>query len=290
VVGDGTLRDVTLSSLVGNTPFQARLSGAIKFGTAAENLAGLVSNLGGAGDWRITDLRVPSADPSAFDRALKRLLADNEPLTEGKAEIILGEELGRAPLTAASVSTSAALVGGLARFSPFGIDGNAAAWQGSVTFDLKNLSLDARGAYTSKASPAGWTGASPSIGLNWRGSLAAPVREIDAGPFRNGLAAIVLKRELEKIEAFEKAAAERQKQIQAQEQERQRRAAEDAARQSKLREEADRARIEAEKIQREQQNQQAPGSDDQTRPEPSSGLPPPMPLSPPPSAQPSPGG
>ncbi|NNC01100.1 AsmA protein, partial [Corallococcus exiguus] len=98
----------------------------------------------------------------------------------------------------------------------------------------------------------------PLIGLNWKGSLAAPTREIDASPFRNGVAAIVLRRELEKIEAFEKAAAERQRQLQAQEAERQRlKAAEEAAKQAKLKEEADRARIEAERLQKEQQRQPA---------------------------------
>ncbi|MBM6594557.1 hypothetical protein [Microvirga pudoricolor] len=276
IVGEGALRDVPLAAVVGPTPFQARLSGEMKFGAAAESLAGLVSNLGGSGEWRITNLSVPSGDPAAFDRALRRLLGETEPLVEGRAEAVLGEELGRAALTSANVTTTAALVGGLIRFSPFVIDTRTASWQGAVAYDLKNLSLDARGTFVSKTAPPGWTGAPPSTGLNWRGSFATPVREIDAGPFRNGLAAIVLKRELEKIEAFEKAAAERQRQIEAQEAERRRKAAEEAARQARLREEAERARIEAERIQSEQQRSPeapAPGQG-QGQPQPGPGAPP----------------
>jgi hypothetical protein len=147
-----------------------------------------------------------------------------------------------------------------------------------VGYDLKTLSFDTRGSLTAKAPPPEWTGALPSIALNWRGSLAAPVREIDAGPLRNGLAAIVLKRELEKIEAFEKAAAERQRQIQLQQEAERRRAraaAEEAARQAKLREEAEKARIDAEQLQSRQQNQTEEG-EPPGQPEPFA-MPPPTP-------------
>ncbi|MGO4572432.1 AsmA family protein [Microvirga sp. 2TAF3] len=294
IVGEGSLKDVPLSALGGATPFDARLSGSLKFGSAADTISGLVANLGGAGDWRVTNLRIPDADPSAFERALRRLLTDNEPLVEGKAEAVLGTELSRAPLSAPAVSTSASLVSGSLRLSPFVVQSGAASWQGAVTYDLKSLALDARGSLTAKASPAGWVGAPPSVGLHWRGSLAAPVREIDAGPFRNGLAAIVLKRELEKIEAFEKAAAERQRQIQAQqeaERQKAKAAAEETARQSKAKEEAERARIEAERIQSQQQNETEPAPAAQpASPFVMPPLTPPLEIRPPPQIQGRPGG
>ncbi|MFC4172348.1 AsmA family protein [Microvirga sp. GCM10011540] len=290
IVGEGAILDVPLSALVGATPFNAVLSGSLKFGTAAESLSGLVSSLGGAGDWRLTNLKVPNADPSAFARVLQQALADEDPLVKGKVEALMAAELARGPLTAASVTTSAALVGGSLRLSPFVVDGGPAVWTGAVGYDLKTLALDARGALTAKAAPPEWTGAPPSIGLGWRGSLAAPVREIDADPFRNGLAAIVLRRELEKIEAFERAAAERQRQIEAQreaERQRARAAAEEAARQARQREEAERARIEAERIQSQQQNQ---NNEDQPAPFAMPPLSPPVELGAPPAVQGAPGG
>jgi len=258
VVGEGAIDNVPLWALSGSSSIEAVLSGNLRFGTAGESTSQLVAALGGAGEWKITKLRVPNADPAVFDRALKRALAENEPLAEGKAEAIIASELGRAALTAQTVTTSAALVGGSLRLSPFVIDSGASSWQGAVTFDLKTLEVDARGSLVAKTAPSGWVGAPPSLGLNWRGPIANPVREVDAGPFRNGLAAIVLKRELEKIEAFERAAAERQRQIQAlQEAERQRlkAAAEEAARQAKAQAEAERARREAERLQSQQQQQ-----------------------------------
>jgi hypothetical protein len=258
IVGEGALDRVPLWALTGSTPFEAVLSGPLRFGAAGSSLSELVTNLGGAGDWQVSNLRIPAADPNVFERALKRALAENDPLAEGKAEAIFGMELGRAPFNASLVRTSAALVGGLLRLSPFVAESGPAVWQGGVTYDLKTLQLDARGALTAKAAPPEWAGAPPSIGLNWQGSLSAPVRQVDAGPFRNGLAAIVLKRELEKIEAFERAAAERQRQIDAQreaERQRAKAAEEEALRQARARADAERARREAERLQSEQQNQ-----------------------------------
>jgi hypothetical protein len=290
IVGEGALRDVPLSALIGSTPFAATLSGSLKFGTSGESLSGLVGNFGGAGDWRVANLRAPAADPSAFERALKAALADTDPLAEGKVEAIFGTELGRGPLTAASVTTNAAIVGGALRLSPFVVEAGPATWQGSIGYDLKTLSLDTRGMLSSKTAPPDWTGALPSVGLNWRGSLAAPVREIDAGPFRNGLAAIVLRRELEKIEAFERAAAERQRQIQAQQEAERRKAravAEEAARQARQREEAEKARIDAERLQTQQRNDPNGSEATPFRMPP---LTPPVDIRPPPQVQGSPGG
>ena len=292
IVGEGAVRDVPLSALT-VAPFEARISGALKFGTSGETLASLVSNLGGSGDWTVANLRVPQTDPTALDRAAKQLLSENEPLVAGRAETVIGAELNRAPLTASAITTSAALIGGGLRLSPFIVESSAASWRGTVTFDLKALALDARGSLTARAAPPEWTGALPSIGLVWKTVAGVPSREIDVGPFRNGLAAIVLKRELEKIEAFEKAAAERQRQLQAkQEAERlkAKAAAEEAARQAKMKEDADQARREAERLQNEQQNQ-PPTPEPQTPPPfTMPPLTPPIELTPPPATQLRPGG
>jgi hypothetical protein len=223
----------------------------------------LVSNLGGAGDMRLTDLQMPNADPKSLDRALQRLLADAEPLAALRVEGIVAEELSRAPLRVSSVGSPVALVGGAFRLSPFLANGTAALWQGAVSYDFKSLLLDARGTLVTKSAPSGWTGSAPSIGLNWRGPLTNPNREIDTGVLSNGLAAIVLQRELEKIESFEADANERQRRQQRRDADRQRErdrlVSEEGARlvrlreeQARLRTEADRTRIEAERLQADQ--------------------------------------
>ncbi len=202
---------------------------------------------------------------------------------------MIGAELNRAPLTATSITTSAALIGGGLRLSPFVVETAPSTWRGTVTFDLKTLMLDAqriadgpRGAARMDGRSAGdraWHG---------RASRASRRAKSTSSPFRNGLAAIVLKRELEKIEAFEKAAAERQRQFQAkQEAERlkAKAAADEAARQARIKEEAEKARREAERLQAEQQKTAGPGSRRAPSPFVMPPLTPPVELTPPPAIQ-----
>lgn len=280
--GEGTIDGVALRALAGGTPIEARLSGELRFGASGETVAALVSNLSGAGEMRLAEVSVPNADPGALERALPRALQESDPLAVRRLEALVGEELARGPLRA-SVAAPASMVGGVLRLTPVRANAGAGAWQGTVGFDLKTFALDARGSLTARAGPKGWSGAPPSMGLAWRGPLAAPGREIDVGPLTSGLAAIVLQRELEKIEAFEAEANERARLNGRREMERQRerdriaaeetarraaeealrraaaeeaarraseeaarRAAEEAARQARLREEAERqARIRA---------------------------------------------
>ena len=63
IVGEGSLERVPLWTLAGSTPFEAVLSGPLKFGAVGSSPAELVANLGGAGDWQVTNLRIPAADP-----------------------------------------------------------------------------------------------------------------------------------------------------------------------------------------------------------------------------------
>jgi hypothetical protein len=255
--GEGTWRDVTLATLVGPTPFSTVLSGRLQFGATSETLAGIAADLGGGGEVQVTGLQVPNADPAGLARGLTRILAEDDPLAVRRLETVMAEELNRAPFRALPVTAQATLVGGSLRMSPFAADGGAGLWQGAVAFDAKTLGLDARGTLTARGNVRGWTGALPFMGVNWRGPFRAPVREIDTGPLTNGVASIVLQRELEKIEAFEAEGNERQRRNNRLEMDRQRErdriAAEEAARQARLREEAERraaeerARIEAER-------------------------------------------
>jgi hypothetical protein len=263
LVAEGAWRDVPMSGLAGSSPLQAKLSGALKVGASGETVAALIANLGGAGEARLTDVRAPGADPQAVARALQRLLVEDDPLALRRTETVVAEELARAPLTAPSVSSAVSVVGGVVRLSPVSIASSSASWQGAVAYDLKSLTLDARGTLVSRVNPPrNWTGSAPSIGLAWRGPLTAPAREIDTGPLANGLAAVVLQRELEKIEMFESDANEVRRRQQRRDMDRQRErdrlAAEEAARLARLREEAEqRARAEAERVRLEAERRAA---------------------------------
>ena len=209
VVGEGAVKDVSFRELGATGPFQGQISGKLRFGASGETMSSLVANLAGAGDLRFASLEAAEADPAALDRGVARALSESDPLNARRLEGIVAAELSRGPLRAGDVAGPAALVGGVLRIGPFAAEGGEGAWQGVLSLDIKTLSLEARGTLGSKTLPKGWPSNPPYIGLAWRGPLANPVREIDIGPLTTGLAAVVLQRELERIESFEAELAER---------------------------------------------------------------------------------
>jgi hypothetical protein len=254
IAGEGALADVRLDAVSG-IPWSGIVSSSMRFGTSGESMALLINNLAGSGTVRVRDLTIPAADPAAVDRALARALRDDDPLASRKLDGFLAEEFARGPMTVPAISGSSTMVGGVLRLNALSIDLPQARWLGAVALDVRTLTLDIRGAMSSRVSPNGWSGSPPFAILGWRGPIAAPQRDVDAGPMLNGLASIVLQRELEKIEAFEAEANERSRlqsriEYERDRRERVRRAAEEAERQARLqreREEAERlARIKAE--------------------------------------------
>ena len=210
IAGDGELSDVAIQELAGGTPIRGRLSASLRYSGSGDSAAALIGNLGGSGEMRLTDLALPGADPGAIDRTLARALSEDDPLREGRLQTVLSEELAAAPLAAKGpVTTSATLVGGTLRSGALDLDLGPARWSGGFSLDLRSKRLDARGTLTAAAAPKGWTGGKPSLQLGFTGSLSAPQREIETGPLSNGLAALVLQRELEKIELFDADQTER---------------------------------------------------------------------------------
>jgi hypothetical protein len=197
-------------------------------------MSSLVANLAGAGDLRFAPLVAANADPAAIERGLARVLRESDPLVTTRLEAVMTEELNRGPLRAQDVAGAATLVGGVLRINPLIAQAGEGTWQGGASLDIRTLNVETRGTLTARSAPKGWTGTPPYIGLGWRGPVSGATREIDAGTLVNGLAAVVLQRELEKIEAFEADIHERTRLNQRRDLERAReraqREAEDAAR------------------------------------------------------------
>ncbi|HEV7439549.1 MAG TPA: AsmA family protein [Methylobacterium sp.] len=210
--GEGTLTDASIPLLADGGPIQGRVSAALRFGGTGDSPAALIGNLAGSGEVRLTGLILPGADPSALERGLNRALGEDDPLREGRLQAIVGEELAAAPAKAAAPAAApATIVGGILRASPLDLDLGAARWSGTLGYDFRTGRLDARGILTGGAGPKDWSGGTPSVQLGFTGPLARPERSLDAGPLTNGLAALVLQRELEKIEILEADQVERQR-------------------------------------------------------------------------------
>ncbi len=258
LIGEGSLAGASLPAVAG-PPFAGGTLGVqLRFGSSGETASGLMGNLGGAGTVAIDGLSVAGADAGAGRRAAARALQGDDPLAQPRLLTLVSDELGRAPFVAtATVAGPGSLVGGVLRIAPLAASDASGSWQGAASIDLRTASLDIRGALTARESPRTWSGAPPTIGLGWLGPVGWPNRVVDVGPLANGLASVVLTRELERIEVFELDAAERARINGRQEMDRARKAAaEEAIRQARLKAEAeerarraaDLARQEAERI------------------------------------------
>lgn len=223
--GDAVVEGLSLPGLLA-APFSGgKLTAKLRFGASGESMAGLLANLGGAGEVAIEGLAVEAADPAAPSRLAAHILATDAPIAAQNWQPLLAGELGRGTLAAkAPVAAPGTLVGGVLRLSPLRIEGEGGGWQGTASFDLRNLSLDARGALQSKELPRGWSGAPPTLGLGWAGAPGRIARILDPAPLVSGLATNVLARELDRVDTFDQDAAERRRLEGRREMERQRKA------------------------------------------------------------------
>ena len=255
VAGEATLREVSLSRLLDGGALSASVSGTLRFSASGANAGALADDLSGNGDLRLSGISLPEADPAGLGRALARALGEDDPLREGRPQALVSEEFAAAPLRAKEpINIAVTLVGGVLRSAPFSLDlAGPARWTGAFGVDLRRGILDARGTLTSLSAPKGWSGAPPAVQLGFAGPISAPERTVDAAPLTTGLAALVLQRELEKIELFDADGAERQRRRARIEMDRARAAAEEAARQARIKAQqaADEAARETARRQRE---------------------------------------
>ncbi len=216
VVGELSFADLALSEIAPETPFSARLTGMFDFGGSGETVSEIIQSLAGGGSMELASLALPAADPGAIARGLDRALQDEDPLGGRRLQGLVEEELAAGSLTVEEVTAPVTLVGGVLRLEPLelapGPDA-AATWSGSAAFDLASARVDIRGLMRAREAPVGWSGAPPTITLGWSGPIGAPTLNVDVGPLTNGVASIVLQRELERIEAFEREANERARRI-----------------------------------------------------------------------------
>jgi len=215
VVGEASLADLSLAAVDPELAIEGRLTGTLDFGGVGGNVAELVGALSGEGRFTIADLVVPRADPGAIGRGLAAALAEDDPLGGRRIDTFVGAALDEASFTADALEAPATLVSGVLGLSPIVVDavGAPGSFEGAAALDLRSLTLDLRGFLRSPATPQGWQGPDPMIGIAFTGAPGALERTIDVGPLTNGIAAIVLQRELARIEAFEREATERQRRI-----------------------------------------------------------------------------
>jgi uncharacterized protein involved in outer membrane biogenesis len=223
-------------------------------GGAGETPQRLVNTLAGSGEARLSGGRIASLSPAALGKLTNEtdrlgLEAD----ISGRFSTLLAE--GAWPLGDTLLPLT--LSGGALRLAPIRSEAGGAQAQFTALFDLRRWQGEARadvtlaGAALSSLRP----GELPQASVIWRGAPGSIARNVETGAIRTLIAARELKRELDRVEAFEADARERAlfaRRLRLERETREREAREKDMREKETREreqrEADAAREEARRI------------------------------------------
>ncbi len=248
-------RGVTLAgraSLAGDLPGgRGRGEGQLEVTALGESPAQVMASLSGQGKARLSGVAVPALRPQVFSE-----IAAAATSADAFSGTTLAARLGKAmteslPLPAGEMSL--ALAGGVLRAGPLALDDGANAITGSIAFDLRHGAFTGRMAYAARRPPKDWSGPPPQAALVWRGPPGRAALEVEADELANGLTALAIRRETERIEALEQDQRERaffNRRLRAAESERR---AEEERRRAELmaRVRAEQERAEAERLERQ---------------------------------------
>ena len=196
---DGAVVSLSGAAAVSGQPIpgswaQGVWGGKLDFTATGDTPSALVGGLAGSGAVQLRGLVLPQADPGAPARVIAEAESGALYISENDFMGALRREIIKAPLTLEALEATAQVSGGLLRLQ---------APQISAAIDLRRMSLEARAPLPSGVLPKNWNGAPPQVAALWRGPLAAPQRDLDAGTFINALAARAIARESARIEALE---------------------------------------------------------------------------------------
>lgn len=187
---------------------RGRAAAQLEASAIGDSPAALVGALAGAGRLDIRSAAVAGLTPGALDGILRMTDVDFAAVTREALTANLERRLsGTIALPAGQ--TPLALAAGVLRAGPFRVPDGGGEITAQVAVDVKDFTLTARAGYVSRLLPKGWSGPAPSAEVMLRGPWGNPVREIDVSNLANGLTAIAIQREQERIEMLEQDQRER---------------------------------------------------------------------------------
>ncbi len=208
LAGEITVSDLLALSPTARSIARGRLNARIRFGTAGETPTAMVANLAGAGQVTWDEASLARLAPGALKTvAAAGAVSEGNLPDANQLRTELARAFDRGDFLPADrrAEAPATLNSGVLRIGPFIGETPEARMNLQMLVDLRTLALEGRATLQATTSPPGWIGGAPQVALGWRGQIGQPAlaREIDPGPLLNGLAALRLSREVEKIEAME---------------------------------------------------------------------------------------
>ncbi len=186
---------------------RGKAAASLDVSATGESPLALVSGLAGAGRVSLERGVVEGLAPSALDHVLGMNLDLAVLSREGLASTLRQKLNGTLPLPAVEIPMSIAT--GVWRAGPMRLETPREEFSGSVAVDLRDMTMQGRTSVVARVHPPGWSGPPAMAELTLRGPVAAPMRDLDVSSLANGLTAIAIQRETERIEALEQDQRER---------------------------------------------------------------------------------
>jgi uncharacterized protein involved in outer membrane biogenesis len=187
---------------------RGRASAQLDLSAMGESPMALVTALTGTGRLNIQSGELQGLSHGALEGILKKSEADFAAVSRESLTAALQQRL-TGMLRLPSGATPLSIGAGIVRAGPLEVASPAEVVTTSLALDLKDMSVLARTGFVAREAPKGWTGPLPSAEIILRGPAQKPVREIDVSSLANGLTAIAIARETERIEALEQDQRER---------------------------------------------------------------------------------
>jgi uncharacterized protein involved in outer membrane biogenesis len=193
-----------LQALPLDTPaLRLRASGGLDFAGTGDTVAALFSGLAGNGVLNFASFSVPKLDPTALAQVVAKSENDEAQVEETSVAHALAQALDRDQLNFVPQPVAIATATGVMRADPIEWSSGPTTAQTRAAIDLRTLAIDLHTTLTLDQTIKFWSGPPPRINVVWRGPLLAPVREIDAAGFVNGLQARAIARDTERIEMLD---------------------------------------------------------------------------------------
>ncbi|MCC2112951.1 MAG: AsmA family protein, partial [Hyphomicrobiales bacterium] len=215
VSGDAAAKGTNLAEFVwhGNDRPVADglLSFNVKFDGVGRSGSGIIAGLAGGGSFAVDEARVRGVNPSAFASIIRAADAGLELQADRVREVFAGH-LDAGALEVARAEGEVSIAGGVVRARNISTKVASATTLGGASVDLNTMTLESD--WTLEVDPGEEervSGATPQVGLTFRGPLTTPQRRIDVAPLTGYLTVRAFEQEVRRIEALQADILEKQR-------------------------------------------------------------------------------
>nr|WP_281259991.1 AsmA-like C-terminal region-containing protein [Hartmannibacter diazotrophicus] len=176
---------------------------------SGRTLAGIIAGLGGGGNVTVTDGRLRSFNPAAFD-AVTRAVDAGLGLDDAEIEKAFAAQVNSGDLAFSRLDGAFSAAAGTLRAPRIILEGVRAKTDATATVDLVNDSLLSDWTMSVDPGDDAVTGATPQAAILFRGPIEAPQRRIDVTAFTAYLTLRSFEREVQRVEAMQSDIQERE--------------------------------------------------------------------------------